>query len=133
MKFTAQKTIDLKETKPFISALQKDDPVEDQVIWHIRKTLTDKEKKILMNPDISSSITSTLCIHMVLLEVENLYHLDGSPFVLQRGSKTLGYGLTQKAIKESSMDVVFDEVQLEIYTHVSEEYFSITEEDVKNS
>ena len=132
MKLTAKK-INTKETKKFISILQKDDSKEDQIIWHIRTGLTDKEKKILMDGNTSGVVASTLCIHMVLMEVENMYYEDNTSFVIERGAKTLGYGLTQKAIKDHCMDAIFDEVQAEIWAHVGEYYFTVTEEDAKNS
>lgn len=86
-----------------------------------------------MNDNISSVVTATLCIHMVLMSVDNMYYEDNTPFEINRGVKILGYGLTQKCIKEDVMDCVFDEVQKEIFDHVSEYYFTISEEDVKNS
>lgn len=126
-----------KKTIPFILKEQKNDPIEDQVIFNIRVCLTAKEKSFLKDyiwlqgesgGYILSGRQRLTALHMALMSIENFTDEDGNEIILNERegrNKALLHGLYRE-IKPDVLDAIPDWARDEVASKI----LGLIDEDV---
>lgn len=130
MKITAR-TTDTKRTERFVLPQQKNDPESEQIGWHLRTSLTSRERQHIRSMMAQDPLQAFKeAVQMCLVEIENFYYDDGEEVKIERAGKK-SYGLF-KPFTEETMDAIPEIVVDEIGTFVVNVVMDLGDEDVKN-
>jgi len=130
MKLTAR-SLDTKETKEFILHAQKDDPKEDQIIWHVKVALSHREKKLLQQTAIDKSVDATyMAFDIVVQDVDNFYYDTGNKVELEREKKMV-HGFLREYTEDTRTNIP-DKAFTEISKYCFSELFDLSDDEIKN-